>query len=156
METTVIITALGSGLMAGFFFSFSICIMKALSDTPAAQAIATMKSINIVVLNPWFLIPFFGLSAISLILIVMALLHWEESGSRYIFAGGLSYLIGTFLVTIIFNVPRNNQLADVDDASTDANELWAIYLVGWTRWNHVRTIAALAGATFLTIALTHI
>ena len=30
---------------------------------------------------------------------------------------------------------------------------WAAYLVGWTAWNHVRTVASLAAAVLLTFAL---
>ena len=77
----------------------------------------------------------------------------DEPSAAYIVAGGLFYFLGTFLVTIFFNVPRNNALADVADTSTEGAALWADYLIAWTKWNHVRTIAALAGAAAFTIAL---
>ena len=68
-------------------------------------------------------------------------------------SGGLAYLIGTILVTIAFNVPRNNALAAVDPPSANGARLWASYVTSWTAWNHVRTAAALAAAASLTIAL---
>ena len=45
MLTTLAIfaAALGSGLMAGLFFIFSVCIMQALSRLPPEQGIAAMK-----------------------------------------------------------------------------------------------------------------
>ena len=63
------------------------------------------------------------------------------------------YLVGTILVTIVFNVPRNDALASIDPASANGASLWAGYLISWTAWNHVRTVAALAAAASLTIAL---
>ena len=48
------VSALGSGLIAGFFFAFSIVVMKALAQQPPPQGIAAMQSINIAVLNPVF------------------------------------------------------------------------------------------------------
>jgi hypothetical protein len=67
--------------------------------------------------------------------------------------GSLLYLVGTILVTMFFNVPRNNALAAVDPTSSNGARLWIDYVVNWTAWNHVRTIAALAAAALLTIAL---
>jgi uncharacterized membrane protein len=61
-------------------------------------------------------------------------------------AGGALYLIGTIFVTIVFNVPRNDALAALVPASSDAGTFWADYLSSWTAWNHLRTIAALAAA----------
>lgn len=37
--------------------------------------------------------------------------------------------------------------------STDGVSLWAKYLISWTFWNHVRTVAPLAAVLFL-IALS--
>jgi uncharacterized membrane protein len=45
-------TALGCGLMAGFFFAFSAFVMKALARHSAAEGIAAMQSINVAVINP--------------------------------------------------------------------------------------------------------
>jgi len=68
-------------------------------------------------------------------------------------AGAALYLIGTFLVTLACNVPRNNALAAVARAQPDAAAHWASYLAGWTAWNHVRTAAALAAAACFGLAL---
>ena len=60
--------------------------------------------------------------------------------------GALLYLGGSFLVTICFNVPRNNILARVDPVAPGSELVWQEYLSGWTAWNHVRTVASLAAA----------
>ena len=68
--------------------------------------------------------------------------------------GGGLYIVGTFGVTIVANVPLNDRLAAVDPESADAERFWRHYISRWTRWNHVRVAAALAAAAALTIALT--
>ena len=153
MDLAVLVSALGCGLMAGFFFAFSICVMKALGAIPPTHGNSAMQSINVAVINPWFLMPFFGMAVLSVLLSIAAVLRWHEPGAVYVVTGGLLYFLGTFLVTILFNVPRNNALAAVAAISTEGAALWADYLIFWTKWNHVRTITALAGATSFTIAL---
>ena len=146
---------LGCGLVAGVFFAFSTFVMKALSRVPPTQGIAAMQSINITVINPWFMSAFLGTTVACASLAVLSLLRWSEAGAVYLFSGALIYLIGTFLVTIVFNVPRNNALAAVDPGSDSGARLWASYISSWTTWNHVRTVAALAAQGLLIIALLH-
>jgi uncharacterized membrane protein len=149
-----LISALGCGLMAGFFFAFSAVVMNALARLPPPQGVVAMQTINVVVINPWFGLAFFGTGAACVLLTAYSLLTWHAPGSAYRVVGGLLYLVGTMLVTIVFNVPRNNALAAVvDPASADAAGLWAGYLTSWTAWNHVRTAAALGAAASLTLAL---
>ena len=148
-------SALGCGLVAGIFFAFSTFVMKALARVPSAQGIAAMQSINITVINPWFMAVFLGTAAACALVAAYSLLRWSEAGAAYLLSGSLAYLIGTFLVTIVFNVPRNNALAAVDPASANGARLWASYIISWTAWNHVRTAAALAAEVLLTIALLH-
>ena len=148
-------SALSCGLVVGIFFAFSTFVMKALARVPSAQGIAAMQSINITVINPWFMAAFLGTAAACALVAVSSLLRWNEAGAVYLLSGGLAYLIGTILVTIVFNVPRNNALAAVDPASANGARLWASYLTSWTAWNHVRTAAALAAEVLLTIALLH-
>ncbi len=59
------------------------------------------------------------------------------------------------LVTIVFNVPRNEALALVGPDDPDGGKLWAGYVSSWTAWNHVRTAAALAAAASFSVALRY-
>ena len=147
--------ALGCGLVAGLLFIFSVCVMKALARLPAAQGIAAMQAINVVIINPWFLIAFFGTAIACIILTVASLFMWHKHGSLYLLVGSLLYLVGTILVTMVYHVPRNNTLAEVDPANPDSANFWAGYVTSWTAGNHVRTVAALAAAASLTIALCY-
>jgi uncharacterized membrane protein len=149
-----VLAALGCGLMAGLFFVFSICVMKALARLPGAQGMAAMQSINVTILNVAFIVVFFGTAAVCVLLTVAALVWWEESGALWVLVGSLLYLIGNVLVTFVFNVPRNNALAAAP-ATPDSARLWQDYVTTWTAWNHVRTWACLGAQAALTIGLAY-
>lgn len=148
-----LLAALGCGLMAGVFFAFSTFVMTALGQLQPAQGIAAMQSINIKAINPLFMTVLFGTAVACIFLAVLSLLKWHQPGAAYLLLGSLLYLVGTVGVTIAFNVPLNDALATVRPDSTDGANLWTRYLANWTFWNHVRTVAALAAAASITIAL---
>ena len=141
-DLLALFTALGSATVGGVFFGFSTFVMKALAQLPAAQGVAAMQRINIVVINPWFMGAFMGTLLLSIACVVVA---WR-SASFALLAAGLLYAVGTFGVTMAFNVPRNNRLERLEAPSAEAAAYWLVYLREWTRWNHVRTGAALAAA----------
>ena len=145
--------ALACGLIAGFFFAFSVGVMKALGKLPPAQGIAAMQSINVVVINPVFLGAFLGTAAASAFAVVASVVRWQAPGAPLWLLGGLLYFVGCFLVTMLFNVPRNNALAAFAPTSPDAVDYWTSYLSSWTAWNHVRMLASLAAAASFTVAL---
>lgn len=149
----VLVSALGSGLVAGFFYAFSTTVMKSLGKLPPPQGIAAMQTINVVVMNPWFLSVFLGTGLACLVSVVAAIARWQRPGAGYALAGAVLYLAGTLTVTMLFNVPRNDALAAVAPHSAEGAALWADYLSNWTLWNHVRTAAALAAAALFSITL---
>jgi uncharacterized membrane protein len=147
------LAALGSGLIAGVFFAFSAFVMRAFGRLPQSEGMGAMQSVNVAVLNPLFLGVFMGTAALCGLLAVSSLLRWQQPGAAWLLAGSLLYLIGTFLVTMVFNVPRNNALAAAAPADPASARLWAGYLASWTAWNHVRTAAALAATASFILAL---
>jgi uncharacterized membrane protein len=143
-EILVFSCALGSGVIAGFFFAFSFGVMKALGKLPPAQGVAAMQSINVAVINPVFLGVFLGTGIACLVALIGTLLRWRVPGGGYLIAGSLLYIVGSFVVTMVFNVPRNNALAALTPGTPQADALWVNYLSTWTAWNHVRMLASLA------------
>src|SRR5688500_15528790 len=95
--------AIGSGLIAGAFFIFSAAVMPALRRRPAGEGMAAMQSINVVIQNPVFLGVFMWTALLSVILAAAAFLNWVPGVSVYQVAGAIFYVIGTFLLTIVFN-----------------------------------------------------
>ena len=149
-----LMSAIGCGLVAGVFFAFSSFVMTALSRLPAAQGIAAMQSINVVVINVSFMALLFGTAAICLAVGVWSAVTWHRPGSAIALTGVAIYLVGTIGTTIALNVPRNDQLAQVDPTHPASEVIWETYLHEWTRANHLRTAAALGAAVLLTLSLT--
>ena len=152
LHLATLLSALGCGLIAGAFFAFSTFVMKALGNLPPPHGVAAMQSINVVVINPWFMTVFLGTGLMCVIVFIVSLLRWQDPVASYLLASSVLYLVGTVLVTMLFNVPRNNALAAVAPATPEAATLWVSYLSTWTAWNHVRTIAALAASALFIIA----
>ncbi|WP_328516566.1 anthrone oxygenase family protein [Tardiphaga alba] len=150
------LAAIGSGLMAGLFFIFSVTIMSALGKLPVPAGIAAMQSINTTILNPLFLAAFMGTALVCVIIAVIAMLDWAGPASGWLVTGALLYVAGTFLVTIIFNVPMNDALAAATPDSSEAASLWTRYLAVWTGWNHVRTVTSTAALGSFIMALRHL
>jgi uncharacterized membrane protein len=143
----------GCGLMAGLFFVFSVAVMKALGALPPEKGMSAMQSINVAILNPVFMLVFMGTAALCAVTFVLALLHWQSPGARYLLAGSILYLAGGLLVTVVANVPMNDALAAAHPGTADAARVWANYLTNWTLWNHVRTMACLGATASYALAL---
>ena len=148
-----LLAALGSGLIAGTFFAFSTFVMKALGERPPAEGLAAMQAINVVVINPAFMAVFMGTTALCLALPVGAWWTGKLPGSAWLVGGCLLYLVGTFGVTVVFNVPLNDALAPLSPTDPAAQQQWADYLRTWTLWNHVRTVGGLAAMAAFVLAL---
>ena len=146
-----LLATLGSGLIAGVFFIFSVAIMRALERVPGGMV--AMQSMNVVIPNPMFLSAFLGTAAVCLALAIISVVRWEQPGAMWILAAALLYLIGGLGITVIFNVPMNNELVAADPSSPAGQEVWKNYLTNWTFWNHVRTLASLAATASFIAAL---
>ena len=153
IHALAIVAILGTGIIGGVFFAFSSFVMKALARLPPAEGIAAMQSINVVVLNRSFLGVFIGTTVISLVLATLAVLGWATPSAPFFLAGALLYLVGTFLVTGLGNVPLNNKLAGVSAADPAAVAVWEHYLDRWTSLNTIRTGAAAAAVLLFTVGL---
>jgi uncharacterized membrane protein len=156
MLSVILVAVLGSGLMAGLFFAFSTSVMRALSERPAAEAIAVMQAINRAILNPVFLGSFMATAVSCLVVIIASVSGWYGDGRALLAAGGVVYLVGSFGVTVVCNVPRNERLERLGAASPESADRWAEYLREWTLWNHVRTVASLVAAGLLAAGLAAI
>jgi uncharacterized membrane protein len=119
------LSALGCALVAGIFLAFSSFVMGALARISPPSGIAAMQAINVVVLNPLFLGLFMGTALACAVLFVYAVMHWQIPAALYLAAGSLCYVLGTFGVTMAFNVPRNNALAQIEPSSAEGCRLLA-------------------------------
>jgi uncharacterized membrane protein len=146
-------SAIGCGLLAGLYFSFSTFIMTALDRAGQVAGVTAMNAINTEIVRSLFMPFFLGTTLSSLALAILALFRLDTPAAAAIIAGGLIYVVGMFVVTAVFNVPLNNALAAVDPASAEAAGVWARYLNDWTLWNHVRTISSIVASALFIAAI---
>jgi uncharacterized membrane protein len=102
-------TALGSGLMAGLFFTFSVFMMRSLDRLPPSQGIAAMQSINTTIVTPLFLLVFVGTTVACAVLGGVAAFAVDGPARVWLIVGCLLYLVGCFLLTGGFPHPPERQ-----------------------------------------------
>lgn len=149
---TVLLAAaiLSSGLLAGVFFAFSCAINPAMRRVGDEVYVRSVRAVNTAIVNGWFLSIFVGTPLLAIAAAIVA-----PAGAAKIWAiAGLACAIVAFVVTAAINVPLNNRL---DAASTrTANEYADARGSFERRWNsahYVRTVASIAAAVSLTVAL---
>jgi uncharacterized membrane protein len=143
-------SAIGCGLIAGLYFAFSTFIMTSLGRIDQPAGIAAMNAINVDIQRSIFLPLFLATTLSAAALAVIGMLDVRAPGSLSMIAGGLLYVVGMTVVTMVFNVPLNNALA-ASGGGADAGSVWARYLGDWTLWNHVRTVTS----TLACVAFVH-
>ncbi|MGY0066657.1 anthrone oxygenase family protein [Streptomyces sp. QTS137] len=149
-----VLGVLGTGLVAGAFCAFSTFVMRGLAELPPARGVAAMRSVNVAAVRAPFMLVFLGSALLCAAIAVVTLVTGPDEGAAWLLAGSALYLFGGFGVTAVANVPRNNVLAGLDPGSAQAAVYWTAYVRGWTRWNHVRTIASAGAAVAYVLALT--
>ncbi|GGP82596.1 membrane protein [Streptomyces griseomycini] len=149
-----VLGVLGTGLVAGVFCGFSAFVMKGLAALPPAQGVAAMQAVNAAAVRPAFMVLFLGSASLCAVLTVVTFVRWPDEGAGGALTGGALYLIGSFGLTAVANVPRNNALAGLVPGSAEAAVYWPVYVRGWTRWNHVRAFSSAGAAVAYLSALT--
>ncbi|MCR9122022.1 MAG: DUF1772 domain-containing protein [Phyllobacteriaceae bacterium] len=139
------------GLMAGFFYAFSVCVMAGLDAVAPEKAISAMQAINAAVRNPVFFITFFLTPFVAVGASVLAFATGDARSGLFMAAAAGIYVLAAVVPTALVNVPMNEVLAAIDPARDDAAAIWTDYSARWTLWNTIRTLTttlALAVALF--------
>lgn len=148
---------LAYALVGGVFLAFSDFIMRSLSLTGGSGGAEAMQTINREVFRWVFMTLFLGLAGVSLILIGYAATNVAGLSAVLIGVAGLTYLVGCFAVTVVFNVPMNETLAGMDLSQDATQAYWTgTYLPRWTFWNTVRTIACGLSAALVLAGLVNL
>ena len=158
LNPLAILSLLFSGAIFGFFYAWVCSTMWGLDAADPNIAIAAMQAMNASVRNAAFAPAFFGT---PLILLLTALVSWRSGEGRAALlfgAGGLLYLLGALLLTVLVHSPMNDGLALVETPleASRAQAVWQDYSAPWQSWNTVRAIVScitllLAGLAILNL-----
>ena len=137
-ESLLIAAVLAVGLIAGLFCAFAYAVMPGLAQTDDRVLVSSMQRINVVIVNPLFLLLFFGGLAFTA---AAAVFYRGEPIFWWIVAGVVTYVVG-LLITMVFNIPLNNDLAALGGPSSIADPAAAreAFESAWVRWNLVRAV----------------
>ncbi|MEU2255957.1 anthrone oxygenase family protein [Nocardia xishanensis] len=151
----LVAAVLATGLTAGVFYAYAISVMPALNRSDDRTIVDVMQKINVVIINPWFMIAFLGAVGFA---VLAAVLHLgKEHRATLIWIGiALALNVIAFAVTAGFNVPLNDQLAAAGDPAqiADMAAVRADYESAWVRYNVIRAVVhtmaflVLCGAMF--------
>lgn len=153
LEVATGVVATACGLVGGSFFILSAFLMRALGDLPDSQGTAAMQQMNVRAVTPVFMTAMFGTGAACLALLAWVMTSGDGVAKAWTAVGIVLYILGCLGVTIARNVPLNNQLAAQRAGTTEADAVWRHYLHAWTRWNSLRSLAAMLACVSLIAAI---
>jgi uncharacterized membrane protein len=143
-------------LVAGVFLTFSDFVMRSLAATQPAGGIEAMQQINRKVFRTLFMVLLIGMAIVSPLMAVWAVLQGSGAATTWIVSAAVTYVIGTFGVTVVFNVPMNERLDRMNYDSAVAAAYWHRYVPAWSFWNTVRTLASAASAILMLMAVVEL
>ncbi|MBJ3811437.1 anthrone oxygenase family protein [Streptomyces flavofungini] len=139
------------GLIAGAFYTFSCGVMPGLARSSDRAYIEATQHINDAILNPVFFASLFG----ALLLTGAAAWMLRRTPANWWVLAALLAYVAAFAVTVVVNVPLNEQLADAGDPAkiADPAAVRADFEDAWVVWNAVRAVLSTVAVAFLARAL---
>lgn len=137
------IAILLTGLSSGLFYAWTVSVIPGTRKVTDIIYLEAMQSINRAILNPAFMVIFLG----SLILLLVSIFQHNQNGVIFwiLLAAMLLYLLGTFGVTALGNVPLNNELDVMSLGELSIQQLSAFrnhYEQEWNRLHYIRTVSS--------------
>jgi len=124
------------GVLAGVYAGFAVGVVPGLSTAPDATLVETMQRINLAIVNPAFLVVFFGA---PLLAVGGAVLR-----PSVLTVVGAVLAVATLAITVAVNVPLNDALAAAPtDTSAQIAHARVAFEGAWTTANLVRTVTGL-------------
>ena len=151
----LIAATMTTGLMAGVFALYANSIMPGLRRTDDRTFVGAFQSIDRAIINPWFMVCFFG----ALVLTGLAAgLHLGADGRAVLpwIASAFVLYLAAVVITLAVNVPLNDRLKAAGDPDRIA-DLTAVRKrfneARWAAWNLVRTLTSVGAFGCLAWAL---
>lgn len=153
-NATLVVAVVTIGLFAGLFYAFSCAVMVGLRRTDDRTFVSTMQSINIAIVNGWFMVSFLGAGVATAL---AGVLHVGHRPLPWIVAGFVLWA-ATIAITRAVNIPLNNALdaAGPVDSIADLAAVREHFEVTWVRWNLLRAVVSTGALGCLAIALLRV
>lgn len=152
---SLVLATMAMGIMTGVFQLYGYAIMPGLGRTDDRTFVGAFQSIDRAIINPLFMLTFFGAFLVTVVAAVLGLGAERRSALPWIVAAAVLYLV-VIVVTIGINVPLNDGLKAAGSPDHIAN-LAAVRErfneARWVRWNVVRAVLSTAAFAFLAWAL---
>ncbi len=151
----LLLAVLSTGFMAGIFFTWTNAVTPGIGKLNSLEYLKALQAMNRVILNPLFYIAFLAPIAMLLLSIAFNYVTAPPNIFRLILSAGILYFIGTFLVTILGNIPLNNILdqSHLEILSPDVlDELRIQIEQPWNQLNLYRTWSSFSSFILLLIA----
>ncbi len=144
-KAVLIAAALLTGWEAGVFGLYAHTLMPGLRRVDDRTFVAAFQAIDRAILNPWFLVAFFGAPVLSA---TAAVLVWGDGGAlRVWLTAAFVLLVAGVVMTVAVNVPLNDAIKAAGDPDRIA-DLAAVRRAfdesRWATWNLVRTVTTTA------------
>ena len=132
------------GVMAGVFDIYAIAIMPGLRRTDDRTFIAAFQAIDRAIINPLFMLAFFGALVVGAAALALSLGGDTGSAPPWQAAALVLYLI-TFAITIRIHVPRTDEIKAAGEPAEISDSVRRRFDESrWARWNDLRALATTA------------
>lgn len=137
---SLLIAIVLTGLSAGLFYAWSVSVIPGTKKVIDSSYLEVMQQINREIMNPQFFLVFIG----SMVLLAFsAVLHYGSGVSFWLLlvATG-AYILGTFVVTGLGNVPLNNELDGLKLGQLNPSQMQEFrryYEARWNLFHQIRT-----------------
>ncbi len=148
----IILGVVVAAIAGGTFFAFSNFVMPALSTLATSNGISAMQAINRAAPSPLFVATLL-LGVLAGLPVLVAEVDTLGDSRTSLVASAVALSAVSLAITLLRNVPKNDQLESFDTDGPDAAAYWQRYVPTWTVDNTVRCLASLASAALYAMSL---
>ncbi|MEC3914857.1 anthrone oxygenase family protein [Nocardia sp. CDC160] len=150
----LLVALISTALLAGTYYAYATSVMLAFHRLDDKTFVEVFNKINVVIVNPIFMLSFLG----SVVFSIIAALFFFRADYRPILLWVIAAVVLNILslaISGIFNIPLNNHLATADTATApiDYAGLRHDFETPWVAWNVVRGLVNTAALGVLGWAL---
>lgn len=152
---TVLITIVFTGLTAGLCFTWGNAVTPGIGQLDDLGFLQSFQQMNRSIINPTFIMVFFGPFIGNLIIIYLKYQNPDHSFWLFVAAAAL-FILGVAFVTVFKNVPLNEILDKTDLAAASMEDLKVLrqkFERPWNQWHLVRTTTSIVSFALLLIGL---